>query len=266
VRRGAIIRTKIVSALGLGAALFVIAAATALASHPRPQGAAALRVPLVLAYEECGDDEAPNRTHGPALSFPSCNPATQTSSWLTVGTMDANGFAPQSVASVQINVCPNGTTPSGACSTPSGMSSPDVRVAGSATDVRCKVGSPTQSQCEGGAFSDYIGRMRSDATIRITDHHNSVTAGGTGDTATVIDIPFPIEWDCVANPAGASPSSIGGTCNVSSSFAVSMPGSIQPTKRGNVELEQVQLFDGGADGFLGTTDNTLFAVQGIFIP
>ena len=31
-------------------------------------------------------------------------------------------------------------------------------------------------------------------------------------------------------------------------------------------VNQLQVTDGGADGIVQTTDNTLFAVQGIFIP
>ena len=113
----------------------------------RPQGAAQFRVPMVVAYNACALPG--NRTHGPALSFPSCAPPVQASDWLTVGTTDANTFAPQSNGSVAITVCPSGTTGTGACSTPVGMSAPDVRLAGSATDVRCRVGTGgAQGQCE----------------------------------------------------------------------------------------------------------------------
>jgi hypothetical protein len=42
---------------------------------------------------------------------------------------------------------------------------------------------------------------------------------------------------------------------------------VKDGKRGNVEIQQVQITDGGPDGVMGTpTGNTLFAVQGIFIP
>ena len=43
-------------------------------AYPRPVGATPLRVSLVTAYDEC---TAPNRTHGPPLDSPSCNPPTQ---------------------------------------------------------------------------------------------------------------------------------------------------------------------------------------------
>jgi hypothetical protein len=33
-----------------------------------------------------------------------------------------------------------------------------------------------------------------------------------------------------------------------------------------VEFTQIQILDGGADGSVGTQDNTLFMNQGVFIP
>ena len=39
--------------------------------YPRPKGATPISAPLVPAYTQC---TAPNRTHGPALAFPSCSP------------------------------------------------------------------------------------------------------------------------------------------------------------------------------------------------
>jgi len=45
-----------------------------------------------------------------------------------------------------------------------------------------------------------------------------------------------------------------------------LPGVIKETRRSNWQLGQVQVFDGGADGVVSTTPNTLFAVQGIFVP
>ena len=41
---------------------------------------------------------------------------------------------------------------------------------------------------------------------------------------------------------------------------------VKDTKRAIVEIGQVQVIDGGPDGVVATTPNTLFGVQGIFIP
>ena len=41
---------------------------------------------------------------------------------------------------------------------------------------------------------------------------------------------------------------------------------VKDTKRAIVQVGQVQVIDGGPDGVVATTPNTLFGVQGIFIP
>ena len=45
-----------------------------------------------------------------------------------------------------------------------------------------------------------------------------------------------------------------------------MPGSVNESRRSIWELDQVKVFDGGPDGVVSTADNTLFAVQGVFVP
>ena len=44
------------------------------------------------------------------------------------------------------------------------------------------------------------------------------------------------------------------------------PGSVPEGKRSIWELGQVQVFDGGPDGVASTPGNSLFAVQGVFVP
>ena len=63
-------------ALALGALGMMVMATAASATHPRPVGASPLRASMVPAYNACA---APNRTHGPPLAFPSCNPPVQSS-------------------------------------------------------------------------------------------------------------------------------------------------------------------------------------------
>jgi hypothetical protein len=45
-----------------------------------------------------------------------------------------------------------------------------------------------------------------------------------------------------------------------------VPGSVKDAKRAIVEVGQITITDGGPDGQNATTPNTLFEVQGIFIP
>ena len=232
-------------AVGLVAVAIMVAATTAGATHPRPAGATPLRVSLVPSYDSCG---SPNRTHGPPLAFPSCNPPTQSSSFLTVGTPDANGAGASSTGFVRISV--SSTSPGQAA------------ISANITDVRCKAGTSACGNANSTGGPDYTGELRSEATIRITDHYNSVSAGGGTDTATVRDIPFPVNLVC----SNTSSTAIGATCTITGGQPLSVfPNPTHPT-RAVVEITQLEVFDGGADGSVATTPNTVFMRQGIFIP
>jgi hypothetical protein len=239
------------AALALAAMVMMAVASVANAAHPRPKGATPIGASLVPAYNACA---APNRTHGPPLAFPSCNPPVQTSTAVTVGSPDANGAAANSVASVRIAVIVGNPGP---------PEDSDVRLTSSITDVRCRPGGTTAcGAANAAAGPDYTGELEATAQIRITDHFNAVAPGGGTDAATVVDIPFPVVVPCVATAS----TSIGSTCAISTSANGVVPGSVKDTKRGIVEIQQIQAFDGGADGAAATTPNTLFGVQGIFIP
>jgi hypothetical protein len=67
---------------------------------------------------------------------------------------------------------------------------------------------------------------------------------------------------CTANPDPAE----GGTCELDTSFDAIVPGAIKESDRAVWELGTVQVFDGGADGLVSSSPNTLFARQGVFIP
>ncbi|MGH2979070.1 MAG: hypothetical protein ACRDLQ_05475, partial [Solirubrobacterales bacterium] len=110
--------------------------------------------------------------------------------------------------------------------------------------------------------ADYTGEVQGNATIRITDHFNAVAPGGGTDAATVIDVPFPVNASC----AGTGSTAIGGRCSVTTTANAVVPAAVKDGKRAIVEIAQIQVFDGGPDGAMGTAPNTLFGVQGIFIP
>ena len=59
---------------------------------------------------------------------------------------------------------------------------------------------------------------------------------------------------------------IGATCSANTSANAAVPGAVKDGKRAVIEVGQIQISDGGPDGVVGTSPNTLFAVQGIFIP
>jgi hypothetical protein len=237
-------------ALALGAVGIMVMASMASATHPRPKGATPLRVSLVPAYNAC---TTPNRTHGPPLAFPSCNPPVQSSSAITVGTPDANGAAANMTGFVKLDVKVGVVGP---------PDDSDVNITANISDVRCKAGTTACGNANAADGADYTGQMQGNATIRITDHYNAVAPGGGTDAATVVDIPFPVPATC-ANTASTSE---GGLCTANTSANATVPGAVLDAKRANIEVGQITITDGGPDGQNGTTPNTLAFVQGIFIP
>jgi hypothetical protein len=237
-------------ALAVGALVMMVVASMASATHPRPKGATPLYASLVPAYNACG---TPNRTHGPPLAFPSCNPPVQTSTSLTMGSPDANGAAANSVGFVKLDVKVGVAGP---------PEDSDVLINSSISDVRCKAGVTACGNANAADGADYTGELQGNATIRISDHWNAVAPGGGPDAATVIDIPFPVPASC----ANTADTAIGGLCTASTSANTVVPGSVLDGKRAVVGIGQITITDGGADGLNGTSPNTVFETQGIFIP
>jgi hypothetical protein len=231
-------------ALAVGALGLMAVSQVASGSHVRPKGASPLRASLVPSFKACA---TPNRTHGAPLAFPSCNPPVQSSNFLTVGTPDANGAGANSVGSILLKV--KATSPE------------DVIIQSSITDVRCQAGTAASvcSSANAADGPDYSGELQGNATIRISDHYNGPNLN---EAATVVDIPFPVNATCV----NTSLTTIGGTCTTNTTANAVVPGSVKDTQRAVVEVGQLQINDGGADGLVSTADNTLFEVQGIFIP
>jgi hypothetical protein len=231
-------------ALAVGALGLMAVSQVASGSHVRPKGASPLRASLVPSFKACA---TPNRTHGAPLAFPSCNPPVQSSNFLTVGTPDANGAGANSVGSILLKV--KATSPE------------DVLITSSITDVRCQAGTAASvcSSANAADGPDYSGELQGNATIRISDHYNGPNLN---EAATVVDIPFPVNGTCV----NTTSTTIGGTCTTNTTANAVVPGSVKDTQRAVVEVGQLQINDGGADGLVSTADNTLFEVQGIFIP
>jgi hypothetical protein len=232
------------------ALLALVAAQPVLAAHVRPKGATPIRVPFVPSFNQC---TAANRTHGPHLAFPSCNPPTQTSQYLTVGSPDANGAPANAIAFARVSVL---------VGTPGPPDDSDVALSGSTTDIRCKAGVAACGSANAADGADYTGELQSNAQIRITDHFSAIAPGGGTDPATVIDIPFPTNVPCTATAS----TSIGATCAVDTTANAIVPGAVKDGKRAIVETGQIFASDGGPDGVVATTPNTTLAVQGIFIP
>ena len=204
--------------------------------YARPKGASPLRVPLVPAFQQC---TAPDYTHGPPLAFPSCSSPDQASPNLTVGTPDANGQTANSIGAVRLATVP------GVASTPEDEA--DVKVEVSISDVR-----------ETAGLGDYTGEVNQVTTLRITDRAN----GSGNESGTVQDAPLAVTVPCTAT----AETTRGSTCSISTSMDALVPGAVPEGKRSIWALGQVQVFDGGPDGVAATEGNSLFAVQGVFVP
>jgi WD40-like Beta Propeller Repeat len=225
--------------------------------YPRPKGATPFRASLVPAYIACA---SPNRTHGPPLAFPSCSPANERSSVLTVGTPDANGAPAKMIGALTLAVVPgNPATPA---------DDADMAISVSVTDVRC---AHTNAACPAGAGSDYDGKLLAlPVSTRITDRQNTPPGPsgvpGTGDTQ------FKMPVVC----APTADTTVGSTCSLSTTADALMPGVIREGARAIWELGQVHVRDAGPNGTgyespacppdCGDGDETLFLRQGVFVP
>jgi Beta-propeller repeat len=205
--------------------------------YPRPKGATPLRVSLVPAFAAC---TGANRTHGAPLASPSCNPPSQSSDHLTVGTFDANGNSANSIGSLRADVIAGDPSPS--------ADEADVALAFSLSDIRNK-----------SDLLDYTGELQGRAVVRITDRGN-----GAGSAAgTVADFPYAFTVPCSAT----ADTTVGSTCSIATTADTLVPGAIEEGNRSIWEFGQVEVFDGGADGLASTNgDNTPFARQGLFVP
>ena len=205
-------------------------------SYVRPKGATPTRLSLVPASQAC---TAPNRTHGPPLAFGSCNPPQRASSYLTVGTPDANGLPTRSSGSLTADVVV------GIPATQTDEA--DLLLSVTFTDVRLA-----------SDLTDYAGELSAQFLVRRTDKESQPFNSTPG---TMIDRTFSFDATCAptAGPEGA-------TCTAQTSADALVPSTVQEGRRAIWELGQGRVYDGGPDGDAATSDNTLFAVGGVFVP
>jgi hypothetical protein len=208
--------------------------------YPRPKGASPLRVPLVPAYAQC---TAPNREHGPPLAFGSCSPPQQTSSFLTIGTPDANGQPAKSVSYMRFKVR------RGNAATPEDEA--DVGIEIKINDVR-----------RASDLSDYTGAIAAEVNLRWTDRFNGSAPGGGTDPATMVDVGLRIQVDCTAT----GDATIGSDCQRLTSLDALVPGAVKEQQRAVWEPGQIRIDDGGPDSDPTSTPNAPFMVQGVFVP
>jgi hypothetical protein len=244
------LRTAVPLTLAVGAVFMLVVSGIASAGHVRPKSASPIRVSMVPAYKPC---TTPNRQHGPPLGVVSCNPPVMSSNALTMGEPTANGATAQGEGWVLLKV---------KAGIPGPPEDSDVLITAEGKDIRCKAGNTACGSANAADGADYTGQLEGTAQIRISDHWNAVAPGGGTDPATAIDLPFPVVTGCTAT----GDTGIGSTCTANTSANATVPGVVKDGKRSNVEIAQLQINDGGLDGLANTTPNTLFTVQGLFIP
>jgi hypothetical protein len=162
----------------------------------------------------------------------------QSSSFLTVGSPDANGAPVNSTGYVQYDTL---------VGDPATLADEaDARVRASITDVRNKTG-----------LGDYTGQLKVTTDIRITDRNNGPTELGTAQ-----DSPLSFTIPCTTTASNA----VGSTCSVITTADALAAGTVKENMRTIWQLAKVNVFDGGADGLASTNPNTLFMAQGYFTP
>jgi Tol biopolymer transport system component len=192
----------------------------------RPAGATPVRVSLVPAFAQCTSS---NRTHGPPLAFPSCNPPQAGSPNIAV----SNGEQRiGSVGYLRVGVL---------AGEPGGADDADLGLIFRITNVFNKSG-----------LTDYTGVLQPELVVRLTDRQGF-------QSQTTQDFPFRYSVPCVATdtPAGA-------TCALTTSAEAIVPGSVTEGARAIWALDKARVYDGGPSG--DGADASLFATQGIFVP
>lgn len=222
-----------------------------ISGYPRPKTAISVRLPMVPAYEEC---VSPNRTHGPPLAHPSCNPPVQRSPVLTIGTPDANGAPALSTSYVRYKARGSATPPEDS----------DIELRVDLNDIRCRT---TNLACPAGSGSDFAGRVLVKATVRITDKVNGPSGN---ESATTEDLPVELPIDCVATTT-----TDGGRCSTTTTVDAFYPAALLDAKRAIWHLTDVVLEDPGANGTgfgvgcptsCGDGDENVFMRPGTFVP
>jgi len=204
---------------------------------PRPKGATPVRAQLVPAFNACS---TPNRTHGPSLVFPSCNPPVQTSSKLTIGAPEAN-LQPANFSGVVrfITVVGNSATETDEA---------DVKLIVAIADVR-----------NNPSLTDYVGPLTVNTDLQITDNSNSPEAPEPG-TTQVQKFKFPV--DCVSTISTTT----GSTCNLNSTVDAIVPGTVTEGRRAVWQFGQVDVRDTGPNNIAGDGDDVVYLRQGVFVP
>jgi hypothetical protein len=116
---------------------------------------------------------------------------------------------------------------------------------------------------EAADLSDYTGEVAVSLGLRITERDGPTPASGGAAPVTQQDFYFTVSVPC----APTADTTVGATCATTTRADAVLPGVISEKRRTIWALDQVRVFDGGADGDAATSaDNRVFQVQGVFVP
>jgi hypothetical protein len=213
--------------------------------YPRPKGGSPIRSSLVPAFNKCNSG---NRTHGPALAFPSCAAPVPSSSVLTIGAPDANGAAANFSGFARFVVIAGNSA--------TDADEADVKVVASMTDVR-----------NNPSLTDYVGRVLVSTDLQVTDFTNAAETPEPG-TVTTFKYNFPV--DCVASVS----TTIGSSCVINTTADALVPGTVVEGRRAVWQFGQFEVKDAGPNGTgyaacpptCGDGDETTFLREGLFVP
>jgi hypothetical protein len=112
-------------------------------------------------------------------------------------------------------------------------------------------------------------------SIRVTDHYNCDPSAPGGDpnacpadsttsnrAATMVDILYPVPYDCLPTASAA----LGSVCGVNTTSNSLVPGSVLDGKQGVVEAGEIAVIDAGPNGIPGDSDGEIFGTQGLYLP
>jgi len=156
-----------------------------------------------------------NRAHGAPLVTPSCNPPVQSSNYLTVGTLDANGVAPNFVGRLRLDV------KNGNANTPANEA--DIAILFDTSDIRKK-----------SDLSDYTGELSAGFDFQLTDRSNGTSQNEPG---TALAMPFSMSAPCAAT----SSTTTGSTCSVNTIMNALIPNAVIENKRAIWQLSNIEV-------------------------
>jgi hypothetical protein len=137
-----------------------------------------------------------------------------------------------------------------------------MQIIASVEDVRCKTGATPCGAINNSGGPDYVGELQGEFDYRRTDRESGPAGGPFTEAGTMQDrsASFPLTCLATANTVGATCT---GTATLTGLYGA---GAVRDNKRTIVEVQQMRVNDGGADGQAATTPNTVFARQGVFAP